>query len=95
MTNQPAPLLPAAGSAFVASAVAGSEGPPASLVCPPSGIAHPKSAPVAPAALSMSGSTLIVATNAPMLKRTKLTGIARCGVKASPATPLVPAAAPS
>ncbi len=39
------------------------------------------------AALSMSGSTLIVAINALMLKRTKLAGIRRPGKKAAPGTP--------
>ena len=37
------------------------------------------------AALSMSGSTLIVAINALMLKRTKLAGIKRTGLKSTPA----------
>jgi Cu2+-exporting ATPase len=39
------------------------------------------------AALSMSGSTLIVAINALLLKRTKLTGIRQPGKKAAPGTP--------
>jgi Cu2+-exporting ATPase len=47
------------------------------------------------AALSMSGSTLVVAINALMLKRTKLTGIRRQGAKASPAPALTPAVATS
>jgi Cu2+-exporting ATPase len=40
------------------------------------------------AALSMSGSTLVVAINALMLKRTKLAGIRRPGANASPAPAL-------
>jgi Cu2+-exporting ATPase len=44
------------------------------------------------AALSMSGSTLIVAVNALMLKRTKLAGIRRPGKTAAPRTPDVAAA---
>ena len=52
------------------------------------------------AALSMSGSTLIVAVNALMLKRTKLAGIRQPGKKAAPGTPDVaakpkPGAAPA
>jgi Cu2+-exporting ATPase len=43
----------------------------------------------------MSGSTLVVAINALMLKRTKLTGIRRQGAKASPAPALTPAVATS
>jgi P-type Cu2+ transporter len=43
------------------------------------------------AALSMSGSTLIVAVNALMLKRTKLAGIRRPGKAAAPMTPDVAA----
>jgi Cu2+-exporting ATPase len=39
------------------------------------------------AALSMSGSTLIVAINALLLKRTKLAGIRRPGKKATAGTP--------
>jgi P-type Cu2+ transporter len=39
------------------------------------------------AALSMSGSTLVVAINALMLKRTKLTGIRRERATASPTVP--------
>ena len=42
------------------------------------------------AALSMSGSTLIVAMNALLLKRTKLTGIARLGPKSSPVEAITP-----
>jgi Cu2+-exporting ATPase len=42
------------------------------------------------AALSMSGSTLVVAINALMLKRTKLAGIRRPGAPAPPAPPAVP-----
>ena len=48
------------------------------------------------AALSMSGSTLIVAINALLLKRTKLAGILRPGAKAqSPAAPAGPAPKPA
>jgi len=43
------------------------------------------------AAISMSGSTLIVAINALMLKRTKLTGIRQPGKKAAPEAPSVAA----
>jgi len=43
------------------------------------------------AAMSMSGSTLIVAINALMLKRTKLTGIRQHGKKAAPEAPSVAA----
>ena len=43
------------------------------------------------AALSMSGSTLIVAINALMLKRTKLEGIHRPGKKTAPAVAATPA----
>jgi Cu2+-exporting ATPase len=43
------------------------------------------------AALSMSGSTLVVAINALMLKRTKLTGIRHPGKTAAPGKPDVPA----
>jgi Cu2+-exporting ATPase len=43
------------------------------------------------AALSMSGSTLVVAINALMLKRTKLTGIRHPGKTAAPGKPGVPA----
>jgi Cu2+-exporting ATPase len=42
------------------------------------------------AALSMSGSTLIVAINALMLKRTKLAGIHRLGKSAAPAVAAIP-----
>jgi P-type Cu2+ transporter len=45
------------------------------------------------AALSMSGSTLIVAINALMLKRTKLAGIRQPGKTAAPGTPGGPATA--
>ncbi|CAN5834078.1 N/A [soil metagenome] len=45
------------------------------------------------AALSMSGSTLIVAINALMLKWTKLTGIHRQGAKASPVVQPIPKSA--
>ncbi|MDP2653224.1 MAG: heavy metal translocating P-type ATPase [Candidatus Omnitrophota bacterium] len=47
------------------------------------------------AALSMSGSTLIVAINALMLKRTKLAGIRQPGKIAAPGTPDVAAKKPS
>jgi len=47
------------------------------------------------AALSMSGSTLLVAMNALLLKRTKLEGIRRQGPKASAAPGLAPAMAAS
>ena len=43
------------------------------------------------AALSMSGSTLIVAINALMLKRTKLAGIRQPSKNNGPRTPDVPA----
>ena len=43
------------------------------------------------AALSMSGSTLIVAINALLLKRTKLAGIRQPGKKAAPGTSDAPA----
>ncbi|MEO6624819.1 MAG: hypothetical protein ABIN37_08310, partial [Burkholderiaceae bacterium] len=43
------------------------------------------------AAMSMSGSTLIVAINALMLKRTKLAGIRQPGKNAAPGTPDVAA----
>ncbi len=43
------------------------------------------------AALSMSGSTLIVAINALLLKRTKLAGIRQPGKPAAPGTPGGPA----
>ena len=43
------------------------------------------------AALSMSGSTLVVAINALMLKRTKLAGIRQFGTKAAPVAPGGPA----
>ena len=42
------------------------------------------------AAMSMSGSTLIVAINALMLKRTKLAGIKQPGKTAAPEPPKVP-----
>jgi Cu2+-exporting ATPase len=45
------------------------------------------------AALSMSGSTLIVAINALMLKWTKLTGIHRQGAKASRVSAPIPTSA--
>ena len=45
------------------------------------------------AAISMSGSTLIVAINALMLKRTKLAGIRRPGQDASATAPAAVAAA--
>jgi Cu2+-exporting ATPase len=41
--------------------------------------------------MSMSGSTLIVAINALMLKRTKLAGIRQPGKNAAPVTPGGPA----
>ena len=44
------------------------------------------------AALSMSGSTLVVAINALMLKRTKLAGIRQSGKTAAPSTPEMAAA---
>ena len=44
------------------------------------------------AAMSMSGSTLIVAINALMLKRTKLAGIRQPGKAAAPGSPNVAAA---
>jgi P-type Cu2+ transporter len=43
------------------------------------------------AALSMSGSTLVVAVNALMLKRTKLAGIRQPGKKTAPGAPGGPA----
>ena len=44
------------------------------------------------AALSMSGSSAVVAINALMLKRTKLAGIKRAGSEGTPATSARPAA---